>query len=199
MSQVKIQGNASGTGVFTIAAPNSNTDRTLTLPDNTGTVVTNASPGTVLQVVSTTLTTAFSASVTANNYTAVTGLTASITPTRSSSKILVLITMTVGSDTNYWNSRITRDGSSISGALATGNSNRAAGTGSVWPPQTYGTYPFVVSYLDSPGTTSSVTYGIQIGNNANSATLCVNRSQEDTDSSGRTRGTSTITVMEIAA
>lgn len=38
MSQVKIQGNASGTGIFTIAAPNSNTDRTLTLPDATGTV-----------------------------------------------------------------------------------------------------------------------------------------------------------------
>jgi len=30
--------NASGTGAFTIAAPNSNTDRTLTLPDATGTV-----------------------------------------------------------------------------------------------------------------------------------------------------------------
>ena len=39
MSQVKIQGNASGTGAFTIAAPNSNTDRTLTLPDATGTSV----------------------------------------------------------------------------------------------------------------------------------------------------------------
>lgn len=39
MSQVKIQGNASGTGIFTVASPNSNTDRTLTLPDATGTVV----------------------------------------------------------------------------------------------------------------------------------------------------------------
>jgi len=43
MSQVKIQGNASGTGVFTIAAPNSNTDRTLTLPDASGTVLTDSS------------------------------------------------------------------------------------------------------------------------------------------------------------
>jgi hypothetical protein len=40
MSQVTLQGNASGTGVFTVAAPNSNTNRTLTLPDATGTVVT---------------------------------------------------------------------------------------------------------------------------------------------------------------
>jgi hypothetical protein len=38
MSLVKIQGNASGTGEFTIAAPNSNTNRTLTLPDSSGTL-----------------------------------------------------------------------------------------------------------------------------------------------------------------
>jgi len=39
MSLVKISGNASGTGVFTIASPSSSTDRTQTLPDATGTVV----------------------------------------------------------------------------------------------------------------------------------------------------------------
>jgi hypothetical protein len=40
MSQVTLEGNASGTGIFTVAAPNSNTNRTLTLPDATGTLVT---------------------------------------------------------------------------------------------------------------------------------------------------------------
>lgn len=43
MSKVQLSGNVSGTGIFTIASPNSNTDRTLTLPDNTGTVLTSAS------------------------------------------------------------------------------------------------------------------------------------------------------------
>jgi hypothetical protein len=43
MSRVVIQGDASGTGDFTIAAPNSNTDRTLTLPDEAGTVLTSVS------------------------------------------------------------------------------------------------------------------------------------------------------------
>jgi len=38
LSSIKLSPNASGTGAFTIAAPNSNTDRTLTLPDATGTV-----------------------------------------------------------------------------------------------------------------------------------------------------------------
>lgn len=45
MSLVKIQGNASGTGILTIAAPNTNTDRTLTLPDNTGTILTTGTAG----------------------------------------------------------------------------------------------------------------------------------------------------------
>jgi hypothetical protein len=40
MSRIAITGNASGTGTLTIAAPNSNTDRTLTLPDEAGTIAT---------------------------------------------------------------------------------------------------------------------------------------------------------------
>ena len=40
MSKVKIQGNASGTGVLTVTAPNTSTDRTITLPDATGTLAT---------------------------------------------------------------------------------------------------------------------------------------------------------------
>jgi len=38
MAKVKIQGHASGTGVLTVTAPNTSTDRTITLPDATGTL-----------------------------------------------------------------------------------------------------------------------------------------------------------------
>jgi len=38
MSRVAITGNASGSGTFTIASPNSNEDRTFTLPDQSGTL-----------------------------------------------------------------------------------------------------------------------------------------------------------------
>ena len=41
MSKVAVKGSASGTGTFTIEAPNSNNNRTLTLPDEAGTVVTS--------------------------------------------------------------------------------------------------------------------------------------------------------------
>lgn len=43
MSRVKIQGHASGTGNFTIAAPATNTDRTITLPDEAGSILTSVS------------------------------------------------------------------------------------------------------------------------------------------------------------
>jgi len=42
MSKIALTPNASGSGTFTIAAPNSDTDRTLTLPDEAGTVLTSA-------------------------------------------------------------------------------------------------------------------------------------------------------------
>jgi len=39
MAKLKLQSNASGTGVVTLTAPNTNTDRTVTLPDSTGTLL----------------------------------------------------------------------------------------------------------------------------------------------------------------
>jgi hypothetical protein len=47
MSRVSLSGNALGTGTFTIASPNSNTDRTLTLPDASGTLNTSGAPNEV--------------------------------------------------------------------------------------------------------------------------------------------------------
>jgi hypothetical protein len=57
MSNIAIQGAATGTGVFTLASPATNTNRTLTLPDEAGTVLTTAGvpasampAGSVLQI-----------------------------------------------------------------------------------------------------------------------------------------------------
>jgi hypothetical protein len=47
MSKIKIQGNASGTGVVTLIAPNTNTDKTITLPDSTATLVGSDASGNV--------------------------------------------------------------------------------------------------------------------------------------------------------
>jgi hypothetical protein len=47
MSKIALTPNASGTGTLTIAAPNTNTDRTLTLPDSTSTLATTADLATI--------------------------------------------------------------------------------------------------------------------------------------------------------
>jgi len=47
MSKIKIQGNASGTGTLTISAPDTDTDRALTLPDGAGEIVLADSSGDV--------------------------------------------------------------------------------------------------------------------------------------------------------
>jgi len=47
MSKVKIEGNASGTGTLTIAAPNTDTDSTLNLPDGAGDLIYQDSSGNV--------------------------------------------------------------------------------------------------------------------------------------------------------
>ncbi len=41
MSNITLSANAGGSGIFTIASPSSNTNRTLTLPDETGTFLTS--------------------------------------------------------------------------------------------------------------------------------------------------------------
>ncbi len=48
MSKVAIQGNASGTGTLTIAAPNTNSDRTINLADEAGTLLVNGTSSDVL-------------------------------------------------------------------------------------------------------------------------------------------------------
>lgn len=46
MSKITLAPNASGTGTLTIAAPNTNSDYTLTLPTNTGTILTTGTAAT---------------------------------------------------------------------------------------------------------------------------------------------------------
>lgn len=181
MSKVVIQGNASGNGIFTIAAPNSNTNRSLTLPDATGTVDRLERTGNILQVVSNT----FSNSViTSSTSYSDTGLTATITPTSSSSKILVVVTAlssAAGSQginsSSSWN--IVRNTTQITETVQRTYSYAGGGI--------YTSLPTASSFLDAPATTSSTTYKVQFKCNT-AANMYLNGDG----------GTSVITLMEIA-
>ena len=57
MAKVKIQGHASGTGILTVTAPNTSTNRTITLPDATGTLLNSDGDGSSLTGITTDTTT----------------------------------------------------------------------------------------------------------------------------------------------
>jgi len=52
MAKLKIQGHASGTGILTVTAPNTSTNRTITLPDATGTLLNSDGDGSSLTGIS---------------------------------------------------------------------------------------------------------------------------------------------------
>jgi hypothetical protein len=56
-----------------------------------------------------------------------------------------------------------------------------------------------IMFLDSPNTTSSITYDIRLSHDdAGTASVYVNRSEADIDAATHGRGVSTITLMEVA-
>ena len=180
MSKVAIQGAATGTGVFTLASPATNTDRTLTLPDEAGTIDTLQRAGNVLQVVSNNTTT--NTSTTSSSYVAVTNLTQSITPSSTSSKILILVNMNLYASSANTEGAITiyRNGSNLTGASGFADMYTGSSDLILQAP---------MMYLDSPSSTSSVTYAVYLKRTQPSGTL-------QTSLRGTTN---TITLMEIAA
>jgi hypothetical protein len=202
MSLVKVQGNASGTGIFTVAAPNSNTDRTLTLPDATGTIALQGGTGVgkVLQVVSTTLTSASNQSDSSGAWLD-TGLSVSITPTQSSSKVLITghLSFSFGSN-GIGMTRLVRGSTSI--CIGDANGSRSRATTAFDFPGSDGSDAVIttaINFLDSPATTSSTTYKLQWHGGGGTALFFVNRQPSWNDSDIVATWTSTLTAMEIAA
>jgi hypothetical protein len=151
--------------------------------------------GKLLQVVSTTKIDTFTLAGT-STFTDITGLSVSITPSSASNKILVLVDITSGQGaTSISSFRLVRDSTAIGGGTA--SSSRQSAFASGQGVDTNGQFSSSFNHLDSPATTSSTTYKIQIMGND---TMAVNRSRLDTDSNTiGSRTSSTITVMEIAA
>lgn len=161
----------------------------LTLDGTTGVslvqdgVITDANlpAGSVLQVVQ-----ASTQTVVSNSTTSLvdTGLTATITPTSASSKILVLVTQpgfkSAGNSANGIDMKLFRGAADLGRVVyATGFTNSALAL----------YFSCAFEFLDSPATTSATTYKTQFANNTSAAAVSV---QPDS------QGKSTITLMEIA-
>ncbi len=205
MADIIVAGNTSG--AITISAPLVAGSGTLTLPVATDTLIGKATTdtltnksiaatqltgtiaaarlpaGSVLQVVNGT----YSTQTTSSSSTfADTGLTATITPTSASSKILALVNQTgCGKQNNntYLQLRLLRDATVIS------NFEQFAGYDAAATNNFFGSCS--VCYLDSPATTSATTYKSQLASGSNN-------SQVYTQTLSGIAPMSTITLMEIA-
>jgi hypothetical protein len=162
-------------------------------------VTINGSGQVPVRIVSTTKTDTFSASLASAASTSVTGLSASITPTSSSNRVLVICHISMAAENVGCAAILKRGATSICIGDAAGSRTRVT-VGSARLISGFEDSPvssFV--FLDSPATTSATTYSVDLFNSrAATNTLYVNRSSADGDSSTTVRTTSTITVMEIS-
>ena len=161
--------------------------------------------GSVLQVVQGIKTDTFVTSATVTD-TAVTGLTVSITPTSSSSKILVFCNLGIAAENAQGGAaKLTRTISATTTQLSladtAGSRSRGSFAGSGYRGSAYNYLLMLwhqsLTFLDSPATTSAITYGVQVS--SISVGTYINRTGTDSDSADMYRGVSYITVMEIAA
>tara|TARA_E500000305_G_scaffold96017_1_gene85820 strand:- start:203 stop:787 length:585 start_codon:yes stop_codon:yes gene_type:complete len=161
---------------------------TISIPS--GATITNSGTATgfgkIGQVISASTTTQSASS--SSTFADVTNLSVAITPSASSSKILITVFCNgVGKETNnaYMGLRLLRGSTDIAlidhlVGLNGGTASNYIGTSGIM-------------YLDSPSTTSATTYKMQFNSEANNATVYINRPN------GANVATSTITVMEVLA
>ena len=169
----------------------------------TGTSLSGIDTGKILQVVSVTKTDAFSATSTSTAQD-VTGLTINITPTSSSSKLLIQVHISVTAGSSYGGQALLLakvDSGTTTYPFrgdATGSSTRA--TFAVSNQGNTG-YPDVAagSFLDTAGSTNAITYKIQHIDESTNNSIYINRETHGTGSAGQCIDTSGITVMEVAA
>lgn len=144
--------------------------------------------------------TSFSSS-TSNTFQDISGMSVSITPTSSSSKILVLFTANVSQSTTATiHLRLQRGSTSIFQGDAA--SNRIGSTQIVrtnGTPYDYEVFPLTGSFLDSPSTTSAITYKLTgtLGGQY-TGTFYLNRAKDDANADYAGRTASSIVVMEVA-
>jgi len=178
----------------------------ITFPNNS----LQSKAGSIIQVVSTLYTTPTSQSLTANGAdTDITGLTVTITPTTINSRFLIMARW-AGESTNPPHDHvffIRRNSTKINSQTST--SNRASGiitmsinyAGSSGPDNDSTPDSAFISTIDSPATTTPITYTMAVKNTATSTatTFYTNRTVTDTDTSAYERTTSEIIVMEIGS
>ena len=122
----------------------------------------------------------------------------SITPSSASNKIMVFVDLHGRSTSaQVFRVQLRRDGTSIYAGDSAGS--RPLGFSQVYTGDDVAVLSMTAKFLDSPATTSAVTYELYAGTDNASGVAYINRSARDADVSGNdTRTASSIVLMEIA-
>lgn len=160
--------------------------------------------GGIIQTVILNDTTQRSQSFTINTRASITGLSASITPRRSSNSILIYVRW-CGEVSTLWNSMfgLRRNGTDIGNptALSLQEAGITCGmdTYSANAAENAST-PAQMNfwYRDSPATTSDVTYDVTFISSAGTVTLCTNRTITNSNTSSYELPTSSVYLLEVS-
>ena len=165
----------------------------------------NGGAGKILQIVHVNSNTHQSS--TSTSYVDLSGVTASITPSSSNNKIYIICTLAISKSNNQgFLGRIVRNGSAISGAggvRIAGQNIQEEGVMLNMRTTIYDTHPGVIHFLDTPATTSAVTYKAQgkvtgSGSGIN-FTFYLNRTAQGQNYLYDSPTFSSITLMEVGA
>lgn len=185
-------------GIYTITGTDTSSNRTLTLPDSSGTLSTSA--GKVLQVVSQTYLGEESFTGNSQTETGYLSLTASITPSSSSNHILILGQIYMSHTIIYGGRsalRLYRDSTVIGNSTNTDGAYQAHAV-AVGERYNYQIGLIPVHFKDTPGDTSAHTYKFTFYNPSGSnGTFYVNRSAVGDTAANQTVMVSSVTLMEI--
>ena len=198
---LKLNGAESGSIELDVPAA-IGSDLNITIPGAAGTLDRLERAGNILQVQSVTKTDTSTFSLNTSWSSDVPGLQVNITPSSTSSKILLMGFISFSSsDTlqNGINYSLERDNTSIQIGDA-GNSNaRVSGGGYYSPDDNRLCQSIPINFLDSPSSTSQLTYGIKIHQpfSAN-IDVYINLNGSGVTGTNRSRATSTLTAIEVA-
>ncbi len=189
---IQILGN-----VLDLGTPSDATVTTAKIADGavTSAKLASGTGGKVLQVLQAVKTDTFTYA--SNTYGDLTGITLAITPSATSSKILVMTQLSMAVDVGGQPSlKLLRDSTALN--LGAAASNRIQATTTYFTEATWEMTPVSIVYLDSPSSTSALTYKVQGRTAGSGNTLYLNRSGADSDSDSYSRAGSSIVLMEIA-
>lgn len=141
-------------------------------------------------------------SLTVDQRTDIPNLSLAITPSSTSSKILIMAFVSYGgSNANLYGSGfLMRDSTDIGvGTTATGDRQNVSFAMNLtgYSAETYKLQTSSMTFLDDPQTTSSITYKVQ-AYHASNGIMYINRSGSDANADYGLRGISTLTIMEVA-